>query len=72
MENKKIVLEYIHIASLKVDNPIIRAMRMTKKLEDEINKLCPEGYKYKETISFVNVGNYRNLDAIVAYEQIPR
>lgn len=72
MENKRIILKYIDVNAYGEKMSIARAEKVTAKLEDAINKQCPEGYKYKETISFVNIGKYENIEAIVAYEQIPR
>ena len=72
MENKAIILKFIEVWSSDNSARTYSAKNVTKSLQNEINAECPEGYKYKEIISFVKQENYRWIEAIVAYEQIPR
>lgn len=73
MENKKIILKYILAVSHgNFEYNFERAKNVTAEFEKEINKNCPEGYKYKETISFEKSKEYNWIKAIVAYEEIPR
>ena len=73
MENKRIILKYIQACSHgSFYWDFERAENVTAELENKINKNCPEGYRYKETISLEKSKEYYWINAIVAYEQIPR
>ena len=72
MTNQAIKIEKIDVSDWSEERSWIRADNLCEKLQKEINKKCPEGYKYKETISFEKDRDYRWMEAIVAYEQIIR
>lgn len=72
MENKAIILKFIEVWSRDRSATIYSAENVTKRLQNEINAKCPEGYKYKEVISLEKSESYAWIRAIVAYEQIPR
>ena len=72
MTNQTIRIVYISLSEWNEEYTFSRAKKLCAELQKEINKRCPEGYKYKETISFEKDKDFHWIKAIVAYEQIPR
>lgn len=73
MTNQAIKIERIYVSDWRREvSKFTRAEKLLPELQKEINKKCPEGYKYKETISFEKDKDYNWIEAIVAYEEIPR
>ena len=72
MTNQAIKIENINVSDWSEKRSWKRADNLCENLQKKINEKCPEGYKYKETISFEKNKDFNWIEAIVIYEQIPR